>query len=136
MSDAAWPISETNARSEHADERANQSLRALVLVIGGVGGLDWCGIALSHLLKNKRPLYAVQIFLWGHGFGRWHADLTNIVNRDAKARLFAETIRLFKAGQPECAVFLVAKSGGAGVAVKALELLDETVVERMVLLAP
>ena len=38
--------------------------------------------------------------------------------------------------QPSDPVFLVAKSGGAGVAVKALELLDEETVERVVLLAP
>ena len=45
---------------------------------------------------NDLP-YAIQLFPWGHGFGRWHADLTNVANRDAKARLIAETIRRYKA---------------------------------------
>ena len=42
----------------------------------------------------------------------------------------------YKAGQPGCPVFLVAKSGGSGVAVKALELLDERDRRTRGLLAP
>ncbi len=130
------PINEAIAGSQRAGDRGDQSPRGLVMIIGGIGGLDWCGIALRHLLKNRRPEYTIQVFPWGLGFGRWHADLTNIINRDAKARLIAETIRLYRAGQSGCPVFVVAKSGGAGVAVKALELLDEHAVECAVLLAP
>jgi hypothetical protein len=132
----ARPKSEPITKSEDAPDQGDHSPRGLVLVIGGIGGLDWCGIALRRVLKKRRPPYAIQIFPWGLGFGRWHADLTNIINRDAQARLFAESIRVHKASQSECPVFIVAKSGGAGVAVKALELLDEDTVERMVLLAP
>ena len=132
----ARPKSEPITKSEDAPDQGDHSPRGLVLVIGGIGGLDWCGIALRRVLKKRRPPYAIQIFPWGLGFGRWHADLTNIINRDAQARLFAESIRVHKASQSECPVFIVAKSGGAGVAVKALELLDEDTVERVVLLAP
>lgn len=106
------------------------------MVIGGVGGLDWCGLALRRLLKHKQPPYAVEILEWGHGFGRWHADLTNVANRDAGARAIAGAIRLYKGSHPGCPVFLVAKSGGAGVVVKGLELLDQDAVDRVVLLAP
>jgi hypothetical protein len=130
------PITAATAASEDARRREDHSPRGLVIVIGGIGGLDWCGIALRRLLKNKRPPFTIQIFPWGLGFGRWHADLTNISNRDMKAKLIAETIRLYKANQPECPVFVVAKSGGSGVAVKALELLGDKSVERVVLLAP
>ena len=69
------------------------------MVIGGIGGLDWCGIALRRSLKAQRLPYAIQIFPWGLGFGRWHADLTNVANRDAKARLIAEAIRALQ-GRP------------------------------------
>jgi hypothetical protein len=106
------------------------------MVVGGVGSLDWCGLALRRLLRNKQPPYAIEIFPWGLGFGRWHADLTNVANRDANARAIAEVIRVYKASHPECPVFLVAKSGGSGVVVKGLELLDDEAVERVVLLAP
>ena len=124
------------AESKNIGDPWDRSPRGLVMVIGGIGSLDWCGIALRRLLRNRQPPYAIEIFPWGLGFGRWHADLTNTINHDAKARLIAESIRLNKASQPESPVFVVAKSGGAGLAVKALELLDEAAVERAVLLAP
>jgi hypothetical protein len=108
----------------------------LVLVADGVGGLDLCGIALRAVLRAERLPYAIQLFPWGHGMGRWHADLTDVVNRDTKAQLIAETIRQFKTVRPSDPVFIVAKSGGSGVVVKALELLDEQTVERVILLAP
>jgi Serine aminopeptidase, S33 len=107
-----------------------------VLVADGIGGLDLCGIALRSVLRAERPAYAIQLFPWGHGMGRWHADLTDVVNRDTKAQLIAETIRRFKTVHPSDPVFIVAKSGGSGVVVKALELLDEQTVERVILLAP
>jgi hypothetical protein len=108
----------------------------LLIVVGGVGGLDWCGIAVRHVVKVVRMPYSVQLFPWGHGFLRWHADLTNIANRDARAQVLAETIRRFKTDHPRSPVALVAKSGGSGVGVKALELLDHETVEQVVLLAP
>jgi Serine aminopeptidase, S33 len=130
------PIDEPSAADEHVRHLPTDSVQALVIVIGGIGSLDWCGLALRRMLGNKRPPYSTRIFAWGLGFGRWYADLTNVANRDASARALAESIRLNKADQPECPVFLVAKSGGSGIVVKALELLDEDSVERVVLLAP
>ena len=108
----------------------------LLIVVGGIGGLDWCGVAVRHVVKVTRMPYAVQQFPWGHGFLRWHADLTNVTNRDARAGVLADTIRRFKTDHPHSPVVMVAKSGGAGVGVKALELLDPETVERVVLLAP
>ena len=112
------PIDDPSGADEHIRDRPINSPRALVIVIGGIGSLDWCGLALRRLLGNKRPPYTTRIFTWGLGFGRWHADLTNVANRDANARALAEAIRLSKAGQPACPVFMVAKSGGSGIAVK------------------
>ena len=59
--------------------------RGLVLVADGVGGLDLCGTALRYVLGAEGLPYAVHVFPWGHGFGRWFADLTSVTNRDAKA---------------------------------------------------
>jgi pimeloyl-ACP methyl ester carboxylesterase len=132
----AQPIGDGSPESEHPRGREDQPPRGHVIVVGGIGGLDWCGIALRHLLKKKRIPFAVDLVPWGLGFGRWYADLTNVDNRDRHARAIAEDIRQYKAGLPDCPVFLVAKSGGSGVAVKALELLDEQAVERVILLAP
>jgi hypothetical protein len=110
--------------------------RGLVLVADGVGGLDLCGTALRYVLGAERLPYAIQLVPWGHGFGRWYADLTSAANRDAKARLIADTIKHFKTECPNDPIFIVAKSGGSGVVVKALEQLDRPMVERVVFLAP
>jgi hypothetical protein len=110
--------------------------RGLVVVADGVGGLDLCGTGLRYVMGAERLPYAVDLFPWGHGFGRWYADLTDVANRDKQAGSIAESVRRFQSAQPDDPVFLVAKSGGAGVVVKALELLGEESVERVVLLAP
>ena len=50
--------------------------------------------------------------------------------------LVAEQVTAFRAEVPEAPVFLVGKSGGTGVIVKALEQLPENAVEAAVLLSP
>ena len=110
--------------------------QGLVLVADGVGGFDMCGTALRYVLAAEKLPYAVEVFPWGHGFLRWFADLSVTANRDEKARVMAESVRRYKAEHPADPVFLVAKSGGSGVVVKALEQLLEQQVDRAVLLAP
>jgi hypothetical protein len=110
--------------------------RGLVIVADGVGGLDLCGIALRYALGAEKMPHAVELVPWGHGLGRWLADLTDVANRDSHARLVAQNVRRYKTERPLDPIYLVAKSGGSGVVVKALELLDEQQVERVVMLAP
>ncbi len=110
--------------------------RGLVLVADGVGGFDLCGTALRYVLAAEDLNYAIHVFPWGHGFMRWFADLTSVSNRDLKAALLADQVRQFRARQPDDPVFLIAKSGGSGVVVKALEQLEEPSVERAIFLAP
>jgi hypothetical protein len=108
----------------------------LVIVADGVGGLDLCGTGLRYVSAADRLPYAIELFPWGHGFGRWIADLIDVANRDTQATSIAMLVRRFKTTQPDDPVFLVAKSGGSGVVVQALEQLDDQTVERVVLLAP
>jgi hypothetical protein len=130
------PLSEPFSASADGRDGESRGPGGLVLIADGVGGLDLCGTGLRYVLAAEHLPYAVRLFPWGHGFGRWYADLTSASNRDAKAALVAETITRYKTEWPESPVFLVAKSGGSGVVVKALELLDDSPVERVVLLAP
>ena len=83
----------------------------------------------------KSP-YLVRVVSWGHGFGRWHADLTNAANRDLRAREIADRVIAFRTAHPVTAIFLVGKSGGTGVVVKALEHLPDDAIEAAVLLSP
>jgi pimeloyl-ACP methyl ester carboxylesterase len=110
--------------------------QGLVIVADGVGGLDLCGTGLRYVMGALKVPYLVKVVPWGHGFGRWHADLTNAANHERHAREITDSILRFHAESPSAAVFLVGKSGGTGLVVKALEQLPENVVEAAVLLSP
>lgn len=112
------------------DERSG-----LVLIADGVGGLDLCGAGLIHAAAQAGLAHEVRIVSWGHGFGRWHRDLTNIENHRTKAAEIVAAVLAFRAGKPGAPVFLVGKSGGTGVAVRALEGLPGDSVEAAVLLS-
>lgn len=110
--------------------------RGLVLVADGIGGLDLCAGSLGRLVPQCRLPLEVRTVRWGHGVGRWLADLTRSDNVARHAGQMAEQVREFLGRHPEGPVFLVGKSGGAGVVLRALEGLPEGSVERVVLLAP
>ena len=95
--------------------------RGLVVVADGVGGFDLCSAGLAHVMGAAKLPHAILVFSWGHGLGRWHADLTDVAHRDAMAQSMADSIAGFRTDRPGEPVFLVAKSGGSGIAVKALE---------------
>jgi hypothetical protein len=118
------------------NEREKAAQRGLVIIADGVGGLDLCGIALRYALGVEKMPHSVEFVPWGHGLGRWLADLTDVANRDSHARLVAENVRRYKIERPQDPIYLVAKSGGSGVVVKALEQIGEHQVERAVMLAP
>lgn len=111
---------------------------ALVLVADGVGGFDLCGKALARVIKAADLPYATRTVRWGHGKGRWYADLSSAANQDSRADEVAESVRSYHDKHPLSPIFLVGKSGGCAVVVKALERLSGSgvAVERGVLLAP
>jgi pimeloyl-ACP methyl ester carboxylesterase len=121
---------------EPPDLSSGQECHGLVLVADGVGGLDLCGTGLRYVIGAMKVPYIVKVVSWGHGFGRWHADLTNAANRDLRAREIAHAVVAFRQAHPGAATFLVGKSGGTGLIVKALEHLDADAVETVVLLSP
>src|SRR4051812_40363297 len=113
-----------------ADDRSG-----LVLMADGVGGLDLCGTGLVHAAAVEGVRHEVRIVKWGHGFGRWHRDLTNVENHCKWAEAIAAEVAAFKAAKPGAPVYLVGKSGGTGVAVKALEGMPPDSVESAVLIS-
>ena len=119
-----------------AEQPAEREDAGLVLVADGVGGLDLCGTALRHVIRGAGEPCVVRLVPWGHGLGRWHADLTDAANHDEKGRGMAAEVAEFEARRPGAPVFLVGKSGGTGLVIRALERLPEDTVEAAVLLAP
>jgi pimeloyl-ACP methyl ester carboxylesterase len=107
-----------------------------VVVADGVGGLNLLGMSLQYAMAREGLAHALKVIEWGHGFGRWHKDLTDVENHRAQARAMIAEVESFRAQRPEAPVFLVGKSGGCGIVVRALEGLPEEVVEATVLVAP
>ncbi len=110
--------------------------RGLILMADGVGGLDLCGMALKHMVAKSGARHAVRVFTWGHGPLRWHADLTSVAHHEAKAAVLLGEVSRWLEERPGSPVFLVGKSGGTGLIIRALEQLPEESVEAVVLLAP
>ncbi len=116
--------------------QAEARCEGLVLVADGIGGFNMCGRALARVVKSVGLPYTTWVVPWGHGVGRWYADLSNEANYETRADEVAETVRLYHGQNPEVPIYLVGKSGGCAVMVKALERLDGPRIERAVLLAP
>ena len=108
----------------------------LVLMADGVGGLDLCEMGLRQVMGERDDARLVRPVRWGHGLGRWHADLTNVANHRAQARAVVEEVLAWQAANPGSPVYLVGKSGGTGIVAWALEGLPEGSVEAAVLIAP
>ena len=107
----------------------------LVLIADGVGGLDLCGTGLIHVAAKAGSSHEVRIVPWGHGFGRWHRDLTNVENHCHWSEKIVQEVAEFKGRKPDAPVYLVGKSGGTGLVVRALEAMPGDAVEAVVLLS-
>jgi pimeloyl-ACP methyl ester carboxylesterase len=114
---------------------AHGDAQGLVLVADGVGGLDLCAVGLRYVMGGLALPCDVRIVSWGHGFGRWYADLSDTDHLHAQAAQAAHDVRDFRASHPGAPVYLVGKSGGTGVVVKALEQLPADSVEAAVLIS-
>ena len=108
----------------------------LLLVADGCGGIELCELGVRQVMGEHGGLTRVRVVRWGHGFGRWHADLTDVANHEEQARWVAEEVRAWRDREPSKPVFLVGKSGGTWIVVRALEALPARSVEAVVLLAP
>ena len=120
---------------EPPDLSGTQHGHGLILMADGVGGMDLSATALRYVIGAERLPFVVKVVPWGHAFGSWHKDLTNVVNRDAHARKVAEEVVAFRAAHPDEMIYLIGKSGGTGIVVKALEHLDANTVDGLILIA-
>jgi hypothetical protein len=115
---------------------AGRPRAGLVMVFDGVGGLDLLGTNLLYAAPAAGLPHEIRIVPWGHGFGRWFRDLTDVENHKARAAAIATDLQGYRAENPDAPVYLVAKSGGAGIMVRVLESLPPDTVEVGVLVAP
>jgi pimeloyl-ACP methyl ester carboxylesterase len=79
--------------------------------------------------------HEVRDFVWTHGWGQFLRDLQDQPHMLRKAEALAEEIKKVKKDDPARPVYLVGKSGGAGLVLAAAEQLPGGSVERIILLS-
>jgi pimeloyl-ACP methyl ester carboxylesterase len=107
----------------------------VVIIVGGVGGIDVLGTAAQWALPRAGVHHEVVDFFWSHGRGHIFKDLQDTRHCLRKADELATAIWNLKLFEPERPVYLVGKSGGTGLVLAAAEQLPPGMIERIILLS-
>lgn len=108
--------------------------RGVIFTLDGVGGFNLATTAMMLAFKLAGLPHRVEQLYWSHGFGRWLLDLQDKNRLEEKAEELAEKIMSKYLAGVE--VYIVAKSAGCAIALKALSLVPAESVRKVVLLAP
>jgi pimeloyl-ACP methyl ester carboxylesterase len=121
----------------HGQKRGKQprTPKGIVYVVGGIGGIDTMPGSAKFFLPRAGVDHEIVNFVWTHGWGRLLSDLQDTKHVVRKADELAVLIRRQKERQPDRRIFLVAKSGGAGLALLAAERLPAECLDRLILLS-
>ena len=106
----------------------------VVYVLDGAGGSNFTPWVLRRSLA--RLPYEVRHFRWGTGYMRIINDLTNRDNIARKSDELKRSIEEYKAQNGTHRIYVIAKSAGTAVALRALSQLPEHTVERAILMSP
>jgi hypothetical protein len=118
-------------------EPATRGKAGVVFVVGGVGGIDFLGLAAHWALPRAGVQHEIRDFVWTHpGRNRYFRDLQDVRYLVGKAEELAAEVRRYKGEHPDRPVYLVGKSGGAGVVLAAAECLPAATLDRIILLSP
>jgi hypothetical protein len=107
----------------------------VIFVVGGIGGWDPLPRSAELVFPRLGVPHKVCDFIWTHGWGQLFRDLQDTPHVARKAAELAALIAEFKACEPDRPVYLLAKSGGAGLALLAAERLPPGTLERIILLS-
>lgn len=108
----------------------------IVFVVEGVGGWDILGPVAQHALPKAGVKHEIVNFIWTHGRGRLFRDLQDIRYLLQKAEVLANRVRRYREEHPDRPVYLIGRSGGAGLVLAAAERLSPESLERIILLSP
>jgi len=109
----------------------------MVFVLPGIEGKGPISNGIARGIRDGGWDGAVEVHDWGTPAGvlGWYVHLTDAGRNRAQAYRLARAIRHYQVGYPNRPVYLVAHSGGAGIAVQAVEALPaESPVDSVVLL--
>jgi hypothetical protein len=126
-------VSSGQTRSRNEPEWLGE--KGVVFVVGGIGGWDILGAASQWELPRMGIHHEIRDFVWTHGFGQPFKDLQDKPHLIRKAEELAEEVRKVKKENPERPIYLIGKSGGAGLVLAATERLPADSLERVILLS-
>lgn len=118
-----------------AEPSAPNPLPGIVYVVEGIGGWDILGASAHWSLPRAGVPHEIRSFVWTHGRGKIFKDLQDLRHLLRKADQLAEEVRWYKSLYPDRPVYLLGKSGGAGVVLAAAGQLPPDTLERIVLLS-
>jgi hypothetical protein len=107
----------------------------VLFVVGGVGGIDPLPLMAQVVFPRAGVQHEIRNFTWSHGVGQVVRDLQDSAHLRRKGDELAEQVREVKRVQPNRPIYLLARSGGTGLAVVAAEQLGPGTVERIILLS-
>jgi hypothetical protein len=107
----------------------------VVITVEGIGGIDLLGGAVTTACRKAGLSHDVRRFVWTHGAGKFFRDLQDTQHLLRKAQELAATVRDQREKEPNRPVYIIAKSGGTGLSLFALESLPPNSVERVILLS-
>jgi hypothetical protein len=107
----------------------------VIFIVGGVGGIDLVGFVSRWTLPRAGVRHEIREYVWTHGKGHLFRDLQDTQHCIQKADELAQEVRKIKKADPNRPVFLMGKSGGAGLVLAAAEQLPPETLERIVLLS-
>lgn len=117
------------------DSDCAKTRAGVVFVVGGISGLDPTGLCTKRALASAGCPHEVHEFVWTHGVGRLLQDLQDYRHVERKAAELAELLRKEQQREPHRPIYLIAKSGGSGIALQAAAQLPEGSLERIILLS-
>ncbi len=124
-----------NILAQHLEQRSASAPAGVIFVVGGVGGWDVLGCSATMAFDRAGLPHEVRDFVWTHGWGQWLKDLQDSRYLLKKAEELATEIRRVRTQFPNRPIFLIAKSGGAGLALQAAERLPSGTLTTVVLLS-
>ncbi len=112
-----------------------QAKPGIVYVVGGVGGFDHVGRAAVKALPHVGVPHEIHDFVWTHGWGQMLKDLQDSEHLTRKAADLAAKVLLYRKLHSDRPIYLVGKSGGAGLVLRTAEMLPPGSLDRIILLS-
>jgi pimeloyl-ACP methyl ester carboxylesterase len=133
---AAGVLLFATAGAAPAQETEGEARPGIVFLVGGVGGHD----PMTHFAPTVFPMagvpHDIHDFRWTHGGANaFFRDLQDAPYMQRKADELAAEVRRLKESDPSRPIYLIGRSGGAGVVLTAARQLPPGALERIILLA-